>query len=191
MARNERFQLRDDLGLTPECEIGLDPVLERRDVELVEPGDLVLREALVREIRQRRPSPEREGAPQLLGRLPGLAGRERGSSLGQTAFEAVAVELVRLDPKRIAAANGAKGLGAAGQLLPEGRNTVLQHLRSGLGRVLSPELVDDHVARHRLVAAQEQAGQHRPLPRPAQGQAALAVEHLQGPEDAVVHRVSL
>src|SRR5436309_7892064 len=98
MPRNERLQLRNDLGRPPEREIGLDPVLERRDVELVEPGDLVLREALVREIRQRRPSPEREGTPQLLGRLPGLAGRERGSSRGQPALEAVAVELVGLDP---------------------------------------------------------------------------------------------
>ena len=50
-----------DHGVVPaELDLGLQPILERGQPELVEPGDLVLEERLEREIGERRPAPERE-----------------------------------------------------------------------------------------------------------------------------------
>ncbi len=43
--------------MTTESEVRLDPLLDRDEPELVESGDLGLRERLVEEVRERRPSP--------------------------------------------------------------------------------------------------------------------------------------
>ncbi len=57
---NERLQLGDELGVPAEREIGLDPLLEHDRAELLEPGDLGLRERLVQEVRERGAAPEAE-----------------------------------------------------------------------------------------------------------------------------------
>ena len=49
-----------DRVVTAELDLGLEPVLERGQPQLVEPGDLVLEERLEREVGERRPAPERE-----------------------------------------------------------------------------------------------------------------------------------
>ena len=157
-------------------------------MHLHQPGDLVLREALVGEVRQRRPTPENQRATQVIRRLAGVTRGEGRPSVGEPAFEAVPVELGRLEAQRVAAAGGPDRLRAAGQLLAERGDAVLQDFPGSLRRALTPELVDNHVARQSLVAVQEQEREDCPLSRPAQRQAAFAVEHLQGPEDAVVHR---
>ena len=60
MALDERLQLGDELAPRPELEVGVDPLLERVQPQLLEPADLALREALELEIGERRPAPERE-----------------------------------------------------------------------------------------------------------------------------------
>ena len=50
-----------------ERQVGFDAVLERGQAQLLEPGDLVLRERLVGEVGQRRPAPEVERGAQVLG----------------------------------------------------------------------------------------------------------------------------
>ena len=66
---DERLELRDELRVTAECEVGVDPLLERDGAELLEPRDLGLRERLVEEVRERRAAPERERLAQgTLGR---------------------------------------------------------------------------------------------------------------------------
>ena len=57
---DQRLQLPDHLGVAAERQLGLDQLLERRDAQVVEPGDLALRERLVGEIRQRRAAPQRQ-----------------------------------------------------------------------------------------------------------------------------------
>ena len=57
---DERLELGDELGMTSEREISLDPLLERDGAQLLEPRDLGLGERLVEEVRERRPAPERE-----------------------------------------------------------------------------------------------------------------------------------
>src|ERR671928_222043 len=60
MLSGQRLELGDHLLVPPEREVGLDPVLQGREAQLLEPPDLVLREWLVGEVRERRPAPERK-----------------------------------------------------------------------------------------------------------------------------------
>ena len=59
---DECFELSDQLVVPPECEVGVDPELDCCKLDLREPGDGRLREALVGEVGERWPSPQREGA---------------------------------------------------------------------------------------------------------------------------------
>ena len=57
MLANGALQLADQRGGFAERQVSVDPVLDRRQALLGEPGDLTLREGLVRELRQRRSPP--------------------------------------------------------------------------------------------------------------------------------------
>ena len=117
-----------------------------------------------------------------------VSGFEGGSAFRQQPFEAVAVELVGLECEPVGPGNRPDGV--VRQFLAQCRHAVLEHLRGGRWSVLAPELVDDHVPRERLVAVQEQEGEHGALPRAAERELSLPVERLDRPEDAVVHRDS-
>src|SRR5262249_24642257 len=172
------------------CGWGGAPVLGRLDVQPLEPDDLVLREALVGEIGERASPPERQRGTQLLCGLLVLARCQRGTTLGEGALEPVAVELIGGYGERIARADGSERSPSIRQLLPQRRDAVLEDLGRGGRWAFPPELVDDHVPRPRLVGVQQEQGQHRPLPRSAQRERTFAVERLQRPEYAVVHRGS-
>ena len=189
MPRHERLQLGDELGVPAEREVGLDPVLERGYVHLVEARDLVLGKALVGEIRQREAAPECQRLPELLARRLRIAGGERRAAVRHAALEAVAVELVRLEPQHVAVAHRPQCLRAAGELLAQRRDAVLQHFVGGLGRRFAPQLVDEHVPGQRLVPVEQEECEDGALPRPAQAQGALAVECLERAEDPVLHLV--
>ena len=60
MLGDQRLELADELGVAAEREVGLDPLLERRQPQLLEPRRLDPRERLVVELGQRRPAPQRE-----------------------------------------------------------------------------------------------------------------------------------
>src|SRR5262249_8372051 len=57
---DERLQLRDQLVMSAERQVGLDPIADRRQPELLQPRDLTLGERLTPEIGQRLAVPERE-----------------------------------------------------------------------------------------------------------------------------------
>ena len=63
--RDETLELADELRMAAEREIGLDPLLERREAKLLEADDRGLGELLVGEVRQRRAAPERERLAEL------------------------------------------------------------------------------------------------------------------------------
>ena len=56
---DELVQFADELGVTPEREVGVDPPLEGREPQLLDPPDRRLRERLVCEVGQRSAAPER------------------------------------------------------------------------------------------------------------------------------------
>ncbi len=57
---HEALELRHELDVTTETEVGLDALLDRGETQLLEPRGAVLREPLVGEIAQRRPAPQRQ-----------------------------------------------------------------------------------------------------------------------------------
>ena len=60
MLGDEGLELRDQLVVAPQCEVGIDAELHCCQPDLLEPGDRRLGEGLVREIPERRPSPQRQ-----------------------------------------------------------------------------------------------------------------------------------
>ena len=58
MLGDEALQLADDVGVASEREVGLDPLLERVQAQLLQPRDLRLGERLECELVQRRPPPQ-------------------------------------------------------------------------------------------------------------------------------------
>src|SRR5204863_195172 len=143
----------DDEKPSPAGEGVVQPRVE--DGQLVETGDLVLREAVVREVGERPAPPERKRRTQLLRRLLVLARRQRRAAVGEALLEALPVELAGGDAERVGAADGPQGRAAVRELLSEGRDAVLQHLRRGRRRALPPELVDDRVPRQGLVRTEQ------------------------------------
>ena len=110
------------------------------------------------------------GAAQLLGRLRVLTGGEGRPALGEQSLEAVAVELVRVDLQRVRRRPPFAASPAAGSSLRSAETQFWSTLAAVGGGSLAPELVDDDVARQRLVPVEEQEGQHGALPRAAEGE---------------------
>ena len=68
---DEPLELADDVAVATELEIGVDPLRERGEAELVQPPDLRLREVLERELARARSPPQLERAHELLAALLG------------------------------------------------------------------------------------------------------------------------
>ena len=83
-----------------ERQVGLDALFEAGQSQLLEAGDLALRERLVGEVGQRRPAPERERLAQLGGGARGIAAGERSPTLFEEALEPVSVQALRIDVRR-------------------------------------------------------------------------------------------
>ena len=103
---DELLELLDDRVMPAQGEVGLDPLLERREVQLLEPGDVVLGKRLVGELGERRAAPEGESNPECLGSLVGIVGGECLAALLEQRPEAVEVELSRRDAELVAVPAG-------------------------------------------------------------------------------------
>src|SRR5439155_5442065 len=128
MSRHERLQLGGEIVVSAERQVGLESILRRGDVQLLEPRDLLVRKSLVREVRERRPTPEAERPSKEVCRLRMLFRREGGTTLGDEPLEAVSLELAGPERPAVGAADRPQGVRAGGLLLAEGGNAVLQAL---------------------------------------------------------------
>jgi hypothetical protein len=160
MLGDQRPELADDLALMPERELGLEAELDRCKAKLLETRALVPGERL-RELRQRRASPEGERVTQPHGRALRIVLLERSATVGDCALEPGEVELVLVHLDRVTRLPCVHS--RLGQRLAQLRDLDLHHLVGGLGHVLAPERVDELVARDRAVRAQEQDRQESPL----------------------------
>ena len=97
MLLEERVELTREFRVPAGLEVGIDPVLQRREAQLFEAGDLRLGEGLEGEVAERRAAPECERLAQLGAALlgPGPTG-----GLGEEA-EAVEIELLRTHAKPV------------------------------------------------------------------------------------------
>ena len=140
--------------MPPEREVRLDAVLQRREAQLLESPDLVLRERLVGEVGERRPAPERQ---RLLEPRRG-GGRLFVPRLFDECLEARRVE--RIDAQRVP--RRLREQRAVPEHPPQPGDVALHVLRRRRRRDLAPELVHEPVDRDDLAAAQEQDSEQRP-----------------------------
>ena len=173
MLANERVELAGDLGVPAAGEVGVDPLAQAVEPEIVEPRDLGLREALVGDVRERRPAPQVDCPPQRVRRVPRLAARELLAPERKTLLELLGVE--RADAQRVAAA--LVDHQALAQGAPQPRREQLHRVAGVPGPVSLPQLVDDAVDGGRGAAADEQEAQERERP-PARHARAPAVREV-------------
>jgi hypothetical protein len=164
-----------------ELEIGVDPLLQRGEPQLLEARDLGLSERLEREVCERRPAPERQGLAQAIRRdlgfgLPGLA---------QQRVEPIEIDLVSVELESVARCPCDEHLGA--ERLAQPGHVSVKCRRRGLGRVLAPQIVDQLVGGDDLVRVEEQNRKQRALLRAAEGDRSLSVDDFERPKNLVVH----
>ena len=95
MLVDEGPKLGHQLAVPTQCEVGVDTILQRCEPQLLEPGDLDLRERLVPHVGQRGPAPLRERAAELT-RAASRGGRVL--RVGHEILETMQIQLPRLDP---------------------------------------------------------------------------------------------
>ena len=183
---DQRLELSDQDVVLSERKVGLDPLLERGHPQLGQAGNLGLSERIEREVRQRRASPELEGHAQGARRGLVRAGVEVPSSLLGQVLELCGVDRVGVDPEQIAGRLPDDRVRR--QQLAELRHVDLERVGRGLGRVASPELLDQCVRRDGLVPVQEQEREQasRLLPCELQPAAVVAVD-FQRAQDSKFH----
>jgi len=91
---DQALQLTDQLAAGAEGQVGLDPLLQADQAQLVQPRDLGLGEGLVAKVGQRWSPPQRQREGQLLGGVGGGALGKGLASLGEQALEPAQVDLV-------------------------------------------------------------------------------------------------
>ena len=169
---DESLQLGDHLGVPAELEIEVDPVLQRRQPQLLQPEPVELRLA----------APERERRTEPLG---ALRGRER-LGLGAQLLEPGQVEIGGGDLDHVA---GAPPLDhVVPERLPQLRDVDLERVLRRLRRLVAPERVRQAVDRDDVVRVQQQRRQQRARLRPADGHRPAVVIDLQRAQDPELHR---
>ena len=153
IGRGERLELGDELVGAAERELGVDPVHPCGEPQLLEATDLRLRELEQRKLLQRRTTPQLQRCRECRGRDFGVARRELPAALVGEPLEARAVELVRPRVEQVAARPRLED--AVGEAASEPRDRDLERVRR-VARPVAEELLENPLARHDLVRAEEQ-----------------------------------
>src|SRR5262245_25052630 len=148
MLGDEPLELADELRMPSEREVGVDPVLECGQPDLLESEGFDLGYV------DRRPMPELECAAQRLRRAGRIADRERGAAGLREALELEDVDSARVDGEPIAAGGCLEE--AVREQLSELGDVDLERVPGGVGRLLAPERVDQLVAGDDLARAEEE-----------------------------------
>ena len=163
MRADERLELADYLRVSSDRKLRLGTLLDEREVELLEPRDLLPRERLVAELRQRLAAPQgaarRRAAPRAApARSP--ARRRRGSARARG---------------RAARGRAARGSPAAASRSRPGRAPSAAARRSSgatatavAGGLLLPQRLDQTVERDDPSRLEQEHGEQRPLLRAAE-----------------------
>src|SRR5919108_5737141 len=102
MFADERFELRNERRIASERKLSLDPRLDRRQAQLLQPLDLDAGEGLKLQSGEGPTSPQLSRSTQLGGGPFSVAFLERSAAGGEQLLEYVEVEFARLDPQQIA-----------------------------------------------------------------------------------------
>src|SRR5918994_2237027 len=146
MVADEPLELGHELGVAAEGKVGLDPLLERGQAQLLETRDLTLRERLERDVRERRAAPQSERCSQRLGRKVGLARGEQLSTVAEQALEPAEVELLGLECEQVAAPVRLQA--PVAERLTELRDVDVDAVEGARRRALAPQRIDQAIRRH-------------------------------------------
>ena len=152
---HQQLELGDELGIAAEGEIHLDPFLEGLEPKLLEPRDLGLRPRLVGELDQRLSSPERKRLPQQPARLD----RGRGPRVTDELLETEQIERPGIGMELVRRGDGPDQVAA--ERPAELRDVGLEHLRCRGRRPAGPDLLDQAIARDRLVRPKKEDDEQR------------------------------
>jgi hypothetical protein len=192
MLGDEPFELGHHVGVAAERQVGVDALLQRRKVSLLEPRDLGLRERLVRNVGQGRPAPHGERLAQAGGGVDRPPVRERLATLVREPLEPVYIELAVPHLERVAVVPRLQPLpGAVLECAAQLADVVLENLRRGGRRRLAPQGVDQPLARDRHVAMQQEQDEHGALPALSERKGAIAVADLKRSQQAKEHASDL
>jgi hypothetical protein len=183
---DQRLELRHQLVMAAERQLGVDAILDRREPQLLEPSDLALRECLALEVGQRLAPPERQRVAQArrpLARIVALAGpRDQRLEPGE-------VDLVRRRLQQITGRARPDPLGA--DQLAKARDMPVQRGLRRSRRLLSPQCLDQLGAAHDLLATQEQHREQRPLLGTRRGHIAATLDNPQRTKQLEFHSCRL
>jgi hypothetical protein len=89
VTRDQRLELRDDVVVAAERQVGLDALLQHRQLQLLEPRDLDAAERLGGELGQRRAAPAVERLAEQGRRPPGVAAGEGRAAVAEQPLDRV------------------------------------------------------------------------------------------------------
>jgi hypothetical protein len=179
---DEPLELRDDLGVTAEREIGVDPLLDRAQAEVLEPVDVGAGEVLVPEVGERLAAKEIERRTEELA----LAGRVTLAVRPfEKALDAAEVRPLAIDAQGIAGRPRLDRVRA--EQLPQRGDVALEGVRRSLRRRGAPERLDQLVGGNHLVRAQEEERQQHPLLRPWGCYVAPVLDDFERPQNPDFH----
>ena len=177
--RDEHEQLGHELAVAAAVEIGLEPVLERRQPQLLERGRLRARERRVH-VGERLAAPQRVRLAQQPRAHGGIRVRAR---CGEELAERVEIELARLDPDRVP---------VTGRLDPVAEQPsqpvdLRLERREPAGRQLFPYPLEQPLRRHGPVRVKKQICEESALSRASEPHLPAIRDDLDRTEDPELH----
>ena len=183
--RDQCLELADDVGVAAEGQVGLDPVFDRAEPELLQPPGLHLRERLAAEVAEGGAAPEPKRRAQARGRRSRLVRRELAPALPDQPLEPARVQLAVVDHAGSTHPAGSAARASRGAL--RSRETYTSRLPCApAGGSIAPQVMDEDAARDRLVRVQQQDGQQPAQPGAADLDHAPVGADLDRPEDPIV-----
>ena len=162
MLRNQSLQLACEIRGAPQSQVRGNPLLDRLHVQLLQARDLLLGELVEAMIGQRRPAPQTQRRPEIGGGALRIVAPGRHSGAPHEFLESAAVDRVRIDLQRVARPAMAHRR-VVTEPPAQARDLLLQGLHRAGRDLLSPEVLQQLVGRHRVGRMQRQRDKHPAL----------------------------
>ena len=196
MLADEGLQLAAQLGMATETQIGLHPLLDGDESQLLQSGGLGPHERLVAQRAEGRAVPQAKRPTKNVGGAPRRAADQRRPACCDQSFEADRIHVDPLDVQHVA--RPARDQDAARlPCRPSGLDHTPQVLHVGLQRgcragrrIAPPEVVDQPISRHDLVGVNHEIGQQSRLPGRPEHHTASVDHDTDRPEHTELHRRS-
>jgi hypothetical protein len=178
---NEALELGDELRVTAEHQLHLEPLLRRRQTKLLEPEHVLGGERVVAEVRERVTTKQGESSTQQFGTACGVVLSVR---LVDERLEAADVDALAVEPEQVSRRSCLDRVGSE-QLAQSGDVTVQRRVRR-LRRRLAPERSDELVARNHVVHVEQEKRQQSAVLRSRRSDHAFASDDLEWAEEAEI-----